>query len=410
MHKKRIARTPFDRVKFFGPLIGLVVLTFVPPNLPRSASAEIIITQGSVNLSVTPQQVVDPTVAKSTTLVYTRAGTDVNGAANEPDKGVITKKSKDPAAAPAQIQAIGKVDKEKFTVVGGDLVPNFISSFSVSVKIVSERGPNDEIITHTTTSTADVSANGGVLKSFDNKGNEISRSYTWGGSGRLKIDREDVKAPDGVAAGQASDPYAFSFSEDGQIAFSMSISDLLFSSDGILGSNHFDVSANLTGVSYRGTPLNGELFRLVIDSSGILGNKNGLAIDFVPWVGLGLSPSDITALDNYVRNNFDDLAGAVVLPGSLPLFGCDILLCSPIPSLTFAYAPGVVEIHSSVMMEASAVPEPRTATLLVLGLGLLMASGRRRSRAAVGGSCRNQFRRSAKLGSALDSLGRRQAS
>lgn len=183
----------------------------------------------------------------------------------------------------------------------------------------------------------------------------------------------------GHAAAEAKDPISFEFDASGSFDFTFELGDpLLFDLDGeqlpslALSSDnpHSGVAAfirvGLNGVSYAGQDLDGDLFTLIIGGEGIIGSVDDLFAEFVPWTGLGLSTTDILAVEDYVLDALVPLAtGGFGLPAGteIPLIGPG----GPIDTLTFDHGVGEVELHASAISAATTVAQPATPLLLLMG-------------------------------------------
>jgi len=194
----------------------------------------------------------------------------------------------------------------------------------------------------------------------------------------------------GTGAAQATDPLQLTFTSSGSLTYGFLLGDksidpstglpvpnLGFFSDEPTGRNIFNASAGLSGVTFNGQSFSGQLFNLVIDSSGVVSSSGNLNVEFTPSPLLGLSASTVQAEDAFIKSNLHlQSDGSVGLdPGVLlPLFG----LGAPIDTLTFGFSPGTVTLEDAVGAVAS-VPEPstlflQTATIL---LALVVSWGRR---------------------------------
>ena len=210
-----------------------------------------------------------------------------------------------------------------------------------------------------------------------------------------------AQAPGGTAAAQAKDPMVYSVSTAGSFQFEFALGNptiqidpetgnpipsLSFQSNIANAVNELDIAASITGVSYNGQTLSGDLFDLTISSTGILNSNADLSVVFTPNKALGLTSADIDAMDTYIQDSLLPLGGGLIglAPGAvLPLFGEG----SPIDSLTaftLDYQAGTITYEDSLGVYGAAVPEPSSLILLSVGglsvCATVMACRRRTSR------------------------------
>jgi hypothetical protein len=198
----------------------------------------------------------------------------------------------------------------------------------------------------------------------------------------------------GLAVAEGRDPEVFELDEPGSFDFNISLGSSVISydedtglpepslalfSDSELGFVHFDLSVSFLGVEVNDEPLDGELFRLVIEGRGPIHGLGppedleealqNLQVAFLPSDVLGLDPGEIDAVETFVRNALGVLAdGSIGLePGvEVVLFGDG----GARPTLTIDYDAGVVVYEDSAVSLAAA-PEPAPLALLVGGLLLV---------------------------------------
>jgi hypothetical protein len=196
-----------------------------------------------------------------------------------------------------------------------------------------------------------------------------------------------------IGAAEARDPLVFDFASGGafDVEFFVGSTDITLDPDTGLpvpslsifsddpnGEAHLDVRAALSGAELDGVPLDGDLFLLTIDAAGVVDSPSDLAIEFLPWSGLGLTASDVAAFVSYFESTLSLLPdGSVGLaPGtSVALIGPG----SPIPTLTFDAVPGFVTYSDVAVATAQSVPEPAPLGLLSIAAawGLLRIRCRR---------------------------------
>jgi hypothetical protein len=161
----------------------------------------------------------------------------------------------------------------------------------------------------------------------------------------------------GEAYSEAADPMEFDFVTTGSIQYEVMLGSEPTNEFGIYcddptGTNSIVFVANFTNVYSSGfvTRLAGQLFSLVIQSTGVLTNSDNLTITFSPWSGLGMDSGQIQAVQEYVRSNMSLLPDGVVgFMGQIPLVGTN----GPIPTISLSYQPGPIFYDDSLLGSAS---------------------------------------------------------
>src|SRR5262249_33063923 len=150
---------------------------------------------------------------------------------------------------------------------------------------------------------ASVSLKNGVVNGYGSNG-WASGTVTQSTTGIL------VPAPPGVAQAMSDDPMVFHFSTAGSLGYTYTLgspgpsssSDLLsIQSNDPRGQNVLQFDAAFHNVSLNGQSLNGDLFTLTLSSSGIVTSDQDIAVSFVPWSGLGMSPNSIQTIQQTIQ-------------------------------------------------------------------------------------------------------------
>jgi hypothetical protein len=209
----------------------------------------------------------------------------------------------------------------------------------------------------------------------------------------------NVQRASGLAAAEARDPEVYRFSAPGSFTYEFSLGNsditidpvtglslpsLSLQSDTLEGSVHYHFAASFQGVSVNDQSLDGELFRLVIEGTGVVSSKDDLAVTFLPSPVLGLSSAQIRTVESFVKDRLVPLSGGGVglAPGTeVPIFGSG----GALPTLTLTHGVGQVTYEDSTGVRAEVVPEPSTLVLGATGVLVVTAYGwRRRKQAAAG--------------------------
>ena len=183
-------------------------------------------------------------------------------------------------------------------------------------------------------------------------------------------DEPKEKAPGGFAGAEGKDPFLFDFETTGSLEYIFSLKDLKFFSDDPNGVLHLDASSKLSNVTLNGNPLNDFLFALTFDAKGIINSSSDIDVNFVPWTGLGLNPSDVKSIENFITSSLVDLGMGNI--GFNPdseffLFGPNGL----IDTLIFEHGEGEVIVEASVIsvIQTPSISEPdSTFSLVALGI------------------------------------------
>ena len=179
----------------------------------------------------------------------------------------------------------------------------------------------------------------------------------------------------GRSVGSARDPLEFTVSGPGTLEYTALVGDLRFKADHALARNRLSISASFNNVRAGAVPLDGPLWTLDIQSTGLMSSTGAIVVNLWVWPALGISQAQIDAAEVHLRNQLEPLGGGYFgYPGDLPVFGPG----GPLPAIHLDYSAGTIRYGDDLILDAqlpalaSAVPaQTRTGAI---GLALVLLS------------------------------------
>ena len=195
-------------------------------------------------------------------------------------------------AAPASVTGRGQ-SKAKFVSGGGGLQPQEDSTSNLAES--TAMGAN----------TVSTGAAGWQSFHFLTGPNVLFGAWL-DGSAQVTTTNATAGNP-GRSVGNARDPLDFTVSAPGTLEYTALVADFQIKADHARAQNRLSIRVTINNVSRGGVPLDGVLWTLDLQTTGVVTSNSNVSVNLSVWPQLGISQAQIDAAEVFLRNQLQPL-------------------------------------------------------------------------------------------------------